>query len=175
MINWEELKNEWSGSGWDEIWKDFIENRVRPYVEENEEEEKNFYIESKEKFGMLRVIVSIPSEPNLSFFIEVISEFTCKKCGKQPKNSRGEHIIWKSSKWIQPFCKECARKFIHDKYMKPGSVLEKHKAKSVLHQKFESFMSKETLKGNLFLIRQLSKDSSTINRYQWINNWIVPL
>lgn len=175
MIDWEELKNEWSGSGWEAIWKDFIENHVRPYVEKNKDEEKNFYIESKEKFGMLRVIVSIPNGFDLSSFIELISEFTCKKCGKQPKNSKGEHIIWKSTGWIQPFCKECARRYIHDRYMNANSVLEKREMKSFLQQKFESSMCKDILKDNLFSVQKFSKDSSRIYRYQWKDNWLVKL
>ena len=41
---------------------------------------------------------------------EILSEWTCINCGKQPRDSRGRHIIWRSTGWIEPYCKECAKK-----------------------------------------------------------------
>ena len=37
--------------------------------------------------------------------------FTCERCGKQPRDSKGNHIIWQSKGWwIEQFCNECVRK-----------------------------------------------------------------
>ena len=37
----------------------------------------------------------------------MISKWTCIRCGKQPKNSKGQHIIWRTTGWICPYYKEC--------------------------------------------------------------------
>lgn len=68
--------------------------------------------DTKEKYGQLRVDFSGYTDKlqDICWSLEHISEYTCQKCGAQPKDSRGEHIIWQSKGyWIEQKCKRCAR------------------------------------------------------------------
>lgn len=70
-----------------------------------------YIIDTKSKYGTLRVDTSFVTDETMKLEHEIdrISEFTCERCGKQPKNSKGEHIIWQSKGyWIQQLCKKCA-------------------------------------------------------------------
>ena len=77
--------------------------------------QNNFMIlDTKEKFGSFRCYTSFGNEKifELENKLEMISEWTCIRCGKQPKNSKGQHIIWRTTGWICPYCKDCFRKEI---------------------------------------------------------------
>lgn len=71
-------------------------------------------LDTKEKFGSFRCYTSFGNEKifELENKLEMISEWTCIRCGKQPKNSKGQHIIWRTTGWICPYCKDCFRKEI---------------------------------------------------------------
>lgn len=80
-------------------------------------QEKFSIHDTKSKYGQLRVDLSGYSDGiyDLVFELEHKSEFTCERCGKQPLNSKGEHIIWQSTgHWIENYCKDCARKDCYD-------------------------------------------------------------
>ena len=71
-------------------------------------------LDTKEKYGSFRCYTSFGNEKifELENKLEMISEWTCIRCGKQPKNSKGQHIIWRTTGWICPYCKDCFRKEI---------------------------------------------------------------
>ena len=79
---------------------------------------KRFYFtEIKEKYGTLRIYTSFTdTEENLESKTEMLSGWTCMKCGKQPKDSRGRHIIWRSCGWIGNYCKDCAKEIDKENY-----------------------------------------------------------
>ena len=105
--------NYWNNTGWEKIWKKYLEKLFELYDNKwSDEEKKHFsFIEIKEKYGALRIYTSFTdSEENLEYKAEKLSEWTCMNCGKQPRDSRGRHIIWRSYGWIRNYCKDCAKK-----------------------------------------------------------------
>lgn len=80
----------------------------------NKSIKEQFYIlDAKSKYGTLRVDLSHSNEDlrRLEWEVDQISKYTCERCGKQPKDSKGNHIIWQSNGyWVEQLCKECARK-----------------------------------------------------------------
>ena len=103
---------EWDGCGWEGIWKDYLEKLFELYDNKwSETMKKRFYFtEIKEKYGTLRIYTSFTDiEENLESKTEMLSGWTCMKCGKQPKDSRGRHIIWRSCGWIGNYCKDCKK------------------------------------------------------------------
>ena len=70
--------------------------------------------ETKEKYGSFRCYTSFGNKEifELENKLGIISKWTCIRCGKQPKNSKGQHIIWRTTGWICPYCKECFKKEI---------------------------------------------------------------
>ena len=104
---------ELDGYGWEGIWKKYLEKLFYLYDNKWSEEEKKlfYFIEIKEKLGQLRIYTSFTDiEESLEDKAEMLSEWTCIKCGKQPIDSRGRHIIWRSYGWIANYCRECAKK-----------------------------------------------------------------
>ena len=71
-------------------------------------------LDTREKYDSFRCYSSFGNEKifELENKLEMISEWTCIRCGKQPKNSKGQHIIWRTTGWICPYCKDCFRKEI---------------------------------------------------------------
>jgi NAD-dependent SIR2 family protein deacetylase len=108
---------EWDGYGWEGIWKKYLEKLFELYDNKwSEETKKHFqFTEIKEKYGQLRIYTSFTdTEENLESKAEMLSEWTCMKCGKQPRDSRGRHIIWRG--WIGNYCKDCAKKENKENY-----------------------------------------------------------
>ena len=108
---------EWDGYGWEGIWKKYLEKLFELYDNKwSEETKKHFqFTEIKEKYGQLRIYTSFTdTEENLESKAEMLSEWTCMKCGKQPRDSRGRHIIWRG--WIGNYCKDCAKKKNKENY-----------------------------------------------------------
>lgn len=109
----------WDGYGWEKLWKKYLEKLFYLYDHKwSEETKKRFaFTEIKEKFGQLRIYTSFTDkDEDLELLAEMLSEWTCINCGKQPRDSRGRHIIWRSIGWIEPYCKECAKKNDKDEY-----------------------------------------------------------
>lgn len=110
---------EWDGCGWEGIWKDYLEKLFELYDNKwSEETKKHFqFTEIKEKYGQLRIYTSFTdTEENLENKAEMLSEWTCIKCGKQPRDSRGRHIIWRSYGWVGNYCRDCAKKEDKENY-----------------------------------------------------------
>lgn len=108
---------EWDGYGWEGIWKKYLEKLFELYDNKWSEETKKYFqfIEVKEKYGQLRIYISFTdTEENLESKAEMLSEWTCIKCGKQPRDSRGRHIIWRG--WVGNYCKDCAKKENKENY-----------------------------------------------------------
>lgn len=105
----------WDGSGWEHIWKRYLTYLFIEYDKLNEKAKQDFMIlDTKEKYGSFRCYTSFGNEKifELENKLKMISEWTCIRCGKQPKNSKGHHIIWRTTGWICPYCKDCFRKEI---------------------------------------------------------------
>lgn len=110
---------EWDGYGWEGIWKKYLEKLFELYDNKwSEETKKHFqFTEIKEKYGQLRIYTSFTdTEENLENKAEMLSEWTCIKCGKQPRDSRGRHIIWRSYGWVGNYCRDCAKKEDKENY-----------------------------------------------------------
>lgn len=105
----------WDGSGWEHIWKRYLTYLFIEYDKLDEKVKQDFMIlDTKEKYGSFRCYTSFGNEKifELENKLKMISEWTCIRCGKQPKNSKGHHIIWRTTGWICPYCKDCFRKEI---------------------------------------------------------------
>lgn len=110
---------EWDGYGWEKLWKKYLEKLFYLYDNKwSEEVKKRFrFTEIKEKYGTLRIYTSLTdTEESLEMKAEMLSAWTCERCGKEPRDSRGRRLIWRSSGWIGNYCKECFKKeFGNDK------------------------------------------------------------
>lgn len=105
--------DDWNGTGWEQIWKTFIVKLAKLWENLPDEDfKKRFQIwDTKEKYGTLRVSLPGYTEEmgELVSSLRDTSRYTCISCGKQPKDSRGNRIIWTSKGWICPYCKKCAK------------------------------------------------------------------
>ena len=101
----------WDKTGWEKLWKMFLTKCAEYYdsVFTKEQKERFYILDTKEKYGTLRVDASFWVE-DLETPLELLSEYTCIECGKQPRNSRGEHMIFRTKGYILPYCKKCLAK-----------------------------------------------------------------
>lgn len=110
--NYEFTERDRVEDGWVGLFDEFCEvfNVVYKRLPENDRE-KCYFTQIKEKYGSLRLYMSRASEEmwDILHYYEGLSGYTCIRCGKQPKDSKGRHIIWNSFGYILPFCKECAK------------------------------------------------------------------
>lgn len=77
------------------------------------EKSKLEILDTKEKFGELRVYLSGYNDAinNLVAEIEHVSTYTCIDCGKQPISEEGGHTICTTREsWITNLCKDCMLK-----------------------------------------------------------------
>lgn len=104
----------WDGTGWEKIWKRFLELVNIEYEKMSDEEKSKLEIlDTKEKFGELRVYLSGYNDAinNLVAEIEHVSTYTCIDCGKQPISEEGGHTICTTREsWITNLCKDCMLK-----------------------------------------------------------------
>ena len=103
----------WDGHGWEVIWKRFIIELGVYYDTLPEKTKEHFSIfDTKEKYGTLRV--SLNGYDDKLFELESIlghlSSVTCACCGKRQYDSKGRNLVWITSGWIMPYCKNCLRK-----------------------------------------------------------------
>lgn len=102
----------WNGHGWEHIWKRFLIEVAIHYESMTPEAQKKVGIlDTKEKYGMLRVDLAGFDEKlfELESMLEQLSSVTCIHCGKQPRDSKGQSLIWLTKGYILPYCKECLR------------------------------------------------------------------
>lgn len=109
--------DEFKGTGWENLWKKYLDHLFKSYDSWDKDTRKHFqFLEIKEKYGTMRIYTSFSTDDE--DIAEMLSEFTCYNCGKQPVDENGHHVIWKSTGYILPFCKECAEKFPDNHYTK---------------------------------------------------------
>ena len=104
--------NEWNGCGWEKIWKRFMQELFKEYDKLSDEAKKKFAIfDTKEKYGTLRVSLSGYTEGMMEAetILHFMSSVTCQNCGKQPRDSKGNHLIWTTRGWITNLCKDCLK------------------------------------------------------------------
>lgn len=103
----------WDDYGWEKIWKRFLQEIFKEYDKLSDEAKKKFRIfDSKEKYGTLRVSLSGYTEgmQEAESILYMFSSVTCQCCGKQPRDSKGNHIIWRTGGWVSNLCKDCFKK-----------------------------------------------------------------
>ena len=122
-------------NGWISVFVAYCEEVLPVYNSWDNETKKKFYFtDVKEKYGTLRIYTSFYSDEmqKATWLAEARSEVTCIDCGKQSKNSRGEHISYMTKGYILPYCKECAKKqFYSTKRIKEHFTKEKVKNNKV--------------------------------------------
>lgn len=105
--------NDWENTGWVDIYRTFLLKLAQEWEKLGEASQKAFRIyDTKEKYGKLRVSVSRENSAilDLQTVLSLTSSFTCMQCGAQPRDAKGNRVIWRSAGYIIPFCKECAKK-----------------------------------------------------------------
>lgn len=103
---------EWDGYGWEKIWKRFMQELFKEYDKLPDEAKEKFAIwDSKEKYGTLRISLSGYTEgmQEAETILHFMSSVTCQNCGKQPRDSKGNHLIWTTKGWIINLCKDCLK------------------------------------------------------------------
>jgi hypothetical protein len=153
----------WDNTGWKDIWKKFLHKIFEVYDTLNDQEKSivKFY-DIKEKWGSLRVDLLYPrihTEFNdIITQVELLSEVTCIKCGKIPKDSKGNSIIWATKGYITPLCKKCAKK----------SLIEKGYIKSQITKKLLEMKSEQSE----FIITSESMNDYKETHYRVDGDWI---
>lgn len=140
--NWYKI---WDGSGWELLWKNrFMPRLFKVFDSWTAEEQANFRIlDTKSKYGMLRLSTSAILPDDLEFILEQMSMFTCERCGAEPIDDNGQHYIYRTSGWIAHLCKDCADKINYydiklEKVMFDDVKFELHTANSnkTIHFKY---------------------------------------
>ena len=66
------------------------------------------FTDVKSKYGGMRIYTSIPTgEDSLEGIAESLSEWTCERCGEEPRNRGGYREIWTTNGWIMNLCRNC--------------------------------------------------------------------
>jgi len=140
----------WENTGWNEIWHIYLGKLLKLYNTFDEETKGKFeIIDTKEKYGTLRVYTSFDIRLNME--LEMLSNFTCYECGKREKNLFGKYVIYTSLGYVLPYCKGCMKK-----YKKENRKFTKHKA-------------------NKFSVHHYENNKETVTFYRIKNNWIEHL
>lgn len=130
-------------NGWKDIFLEYCENILPWYNSLDEESKKQFYFtELKEKYGQMRIYPSFTSneESKFNHIATIKSEWTCYSCGKQPRDSKGNHLIWTSRGWIEHLCKDCVMKDVKDDKMSFKET----------RQKLKKYWKRETHNANFY-------------------------
>jgi hypothetical protein len=66
------------------------------------------FTDVKSKYGGMRIYTSVPTgEDSLEGIAESLSEWTCERCGEEPRNPGGYREIWTTKGWIMNLCRHC--------------------------------------------------------------------
>lgn len=70
-----------------------------------------YITEVKEKYGTARCYWTSLTEgmQEAETILHFMSSVTCQNCGKQPRDSKGNHLIWTTKGWIINLCKDCLK------------------------------------------------------------------
>lgn len=152
----------WDNTGWSNIWKDFLHSLFAIYDDLSDQDKNLIDIwETKEKYGCLRVDLTYPPNKREELWdlisqLELLSSVTCIKCGKIPKNSKGQSIIWRTQGWIAPFCKNCAK----------SQMIEHGYNKAKIRAKLKKIREVNPL----FIVKSESSSTFTEKQYVLSNN-----
>lgn len=153
----------WDNTGWKDIWRKFLHKIFEVYDTLNDQEKSiiKFY-DIKEKWGSLRVDLLYPRNHtefnDIITQVELLSEVTCIKCGKIPKDSKGNSIIWTTKGYVAPLCKKCAKK----------SLVERGYNKAQIVKKLLEMKNTQSE----FIITSESKDDYKETHYMVDGDWI---
>jgi hypothetical protein len=108
--NWYKI---WDGTGWERLWKIYFMPRLFKAYDSWEQEKKDaFYImDTKSKFGTLRIYTSFALPDDLEWILEWMSAFICEHCGKESIDEHGRQYIYQTRGWISNLCEDCLRGF----------------------------------------------------------------
>lgn len=152
LPNWYyEYYSAWENTGWNKIWHLYLGKLLKLYNTFDEETKEKFeIIDTKEKYGTLRIYTSFDIRLNME--LEMLSNFTCYECGKREKNLFGKYVIYTSLGYVLPYCKDCMKKY----KTKKGGKFTKHEA-------------------NKFSVHHYENNKETVTFYRIKNNWIEHL
>lgn len=143
----------WDGLGWERLWKRFLDEILKIYDSWSKERKTLFRImDCKEKWGSLRVDIYSGDERTneAEDILCMLSQWTCYKCGKVSRDSKGKLLIWEMGGWVLPLCKECARK----------EGLSKKE------------IEKSRLKKSKFLLTSWNKNGKMTKEYEESDGWL---
>ncbi len=131
----------WDNTGWKDIWKKFLHKIFEVYDKLSDQEKSLvMFYDIKEKWGKLRVDLAYPSTHiefnDIITQVELLSEVTCIKCGKIPKDSKGDPIIWNTKGYIVPFCKKCAKKSLIERGYNKAQITKKLLEMKIVQSEF---------------------------------------
>ena len=162
----------WDGHGWEAIWKRFLVEVGLHYDRLPVETKEHFYIfDTKEKYGTLRVSLTGYDDEffELESILDQLSSITCACCGKRQYDSKGRSLIWITSGWIMPYCKNCLRKIYFNKYYRkivPKNQYKKQK------QKFRDYAKKCRTVVPYFISKSVHNNCKTYIFRQPAYNWL---
>lgn len=109
----EDIRNNWykawDGTGWEKLWKLYFMPRLfKSYDSWDEEKKNNFRIlDTKSKFGSIRISTSFSLPDDMEFIIDWMSSFICESCGKESIDEHGRQYVYQTSGWISNLCEDC--------------------------------------------------------------------
>lgn len=113
----EDIRNNWykawDGTGWEKLWKVYFMPKLFEAYDTWDEEKKNNFqiIDTKSKYGSLRITTSFALPDDLEWILEWMSEFICEHCGKESIDEHGRQYIYQTSGWITNLCEDCMKTF----------------------------------------------------------------
>lgn len=162
----------WNGHGWEFIWKRFIIEVGLCYDRLPVKMKECFSIfDTKEKYGTLRVSLSGYNDKlfELESILDQLSSITCARCGKQPHDSKGRNLIWITSGWITPYCKDCLYKDYFGRGYKKTVSKDQYKKQK---QAFNRYAKKCRVVVPYFISVSIQNNCKTYIFRQSAYNWL---
>lgn len=160
--NWYKI---WDGHGWERLWKLYFMPRIFKLYDSWDDEKKSqfYFVDTKSKYGTLRLSTSFTLPDDMEFILEWMSEFICENCGAEPKDEEGHHIIYETSGWITHQCETCLRKYLNLAF---EVMSEDAQAKSIQDMKRVALS---------FGYKRTSRDGSIVRRFKYNedDDWLV--
>ena len=101
---------EWDATGWEKLWKIYFMPKLFEAYDSWDEEKKNsFYIvDTKNKFGTLRISTSFTLPDDMALILEWMSAFICEHCGIESCDEHGQYV-YQTKGWIANLCEDCLK------------------------------------------------------------------